>query len=166
MQSHYDAELKDTVRYLGKVLGETIQAELGQEWLDRIETIRKDGRSSYQGDATCSENLKEIFKKLSDSDLLTVGRAFAQFLTLGNIAEQEYNSAMSVDASLDALFEHLDKADLNVENVQKAVSKLKIDLVLTAHPTEVTRRTLIHKQKELAQCLKHIHQDTLEDRER
>ena len=114
MQSHYDAELKDTVRYLGKVLGETIKAELGQEWLDRIETIRKDGRSSFQGDATRSENLKEIFKNLTDSDLLTVGRAFAQFLTLGNIAEQEYNSAMSVDASMDALFKHLDKADLSV----------------------------------------------------
>merc|ERR1711974_330801 len=139
MQSHYDAELKDTVRYLGKTLGETIKAQLGQEWLDKIETIRKDGRSSYQGDADRSENLKEIFKSMSDADLLTVGRAFAQFLNLGNIAEQEYNSAMNVDASIDALFEHLDKAELSAENVQKAVSKLNIDLVLTAHPTEVTR---------------------------
>ncbi|MBU2976656.1 phosphoenolpyruvate carboxylase [Alteromonas sp. C1M14] len=166
MQSHYDAELKDTVRYLGTVLGETIKAELGQEWLDRIETIRKDGRSSYQGDSACSEELKEIFTDLSDADLLTVGRAFAQFLTLGNIAEQEYNSAMSVDASMDTLFTHLDKAQLSTENVQKAVSKLNIDLVLTAHPTEVTRRTLIHKQKELAQCLQDIHQESLDPLER
>ncbi|MEG3766031.1 phosphoenolpyruvate carboxylase [Alteromonas sp. 14N.309.X.WAT.G.H12] len=166
MQSHYDAELRDTVRYLGTVLGETIKAELGQEWLDRIEKIRKDGRSSYQGDASCSEELKEIFKQLTDADLLTVGRAFAQFLTLGNIAEQEYNSAMSVDASMDALFTHLDKAKLTQDNVQKAVSKLNIDLVLTAHPTEVTRRTLIHKQKELAQCLQEIHQESLDSIER
>jgi len=35
MQTHYDAELKDTVRYLGKTLGETIKNQLGQEWLDR-----------------------------------------------------------------------------------------------------------------------------------
>ena len=94
---------------------------------------------------------------MSDADLLTVGRAFAQFLNLGNIAEQEYNSAMNVDASIDALFEHLDKAELSAENVQKAVSKLNIDLVLTAHPTEVTRRTLIHKHKELSRCLKELH---------
>ena len=166
MQSHYDAELKDTVRYLGTTLGETIKAQLGQEWLDKIETIRKDGRSSYQGDADRSENLKEIFKSMSDADLLTVGRAFAQFLNLGNIAEQEYNSAMNVDASIDALFEHLDKAELSAENVQKAVSKLNIDLVLTAHPTEVTRRTLIHKHKELSRCLKELHQDTISDAER
>ncbi|MEW9799363.1 phosphoenolpyruvate carboxylase [Alteromonas sp. CYL-A6] len=166
MQSHYDAELKDTVRYLGKVLGETIKNQLGQEWLDRIETIRKEGRSSYQGDADCSENLKETFKKMTDSDLLTVGRAFAQFLNLGNIAEQEFNSAMNVDASLDALFAHLDKAELTADAVSDAVSKLNIDLVLTAHPTEVTRRTLIHKHKELARCLQSIHQESLSESER
>lgn len=166
MQTHYDAELKDTVRYLGKTLGETIKNQLGQEWLDRIEKIRKGGRASYQGDATCSEELKETFKTMSDSDLLTVGRAFAQFLNLGNIAEQEYNAAMNVDASIDALFKHLDKADLTAEKVQDAVAKLNIDLVLTAHPTEVTRRTLIHKHKELANCLQAIHQESLSDVER
>ncbi|WP_334022026.1 phosphoenolpyruvate carboxylase [Alteromonas sp. S015] len=166
MQTHYDAELKDTVRYLGKTLGETIKNQLGQEWLDRIEKIRKGGRASYQGDATCSEELKETFKTMSDSDLLTVGRAFAQFLNLGNIAEQEYNAAMNVDASIDALFKHLDKAELTAEKVQDAVAKLNIDLVLTAHPTEVTRRTLIHKHKELADCLQAVHQSSLSDVER
>ena len=103
---------------------------------------------------------------MSDSDLLTVGRAFAQFLNLGNIAEQEYNAAMNVDASIDALFKHLDKAELTAEKVQDAVAKLNIDLVLTAHPTEVTRRTLIHKHKELANCLQAIHQESLNDVER
>lgn len=166
MQTHYDAELKDTVRYLGKTLGETIKNQLGQEWLDRIEKIRKGGRASYQGDATCSEELKETFKTMSDSDLLTVGRAFAQFLNLGNIAEQEYNAAMNVDASIDALFKHLDKAELTADKVQDAVAKLNIDLVLTAHPTEVTRRTLIHKHKELADCLQAVHQESLSDVER
>jgi phosphoenolpyruvate carboxylase len=166
MQTHYDAELKDTVRYLGTTLGETIKNQLGQEWLDRIEKIRKGGRASYQGDATCSEELKETFKTMSDSDLLTVGRAFAQFLNLGNIAEQEYNAAMNVDASIDALFKHLDKAELTADKVQDAVAKLNIDLVLTAHPTEVTRRTLIHKHKELADCLQAVHQASLSDVER
>ena len=166
MQTHYDAELKDTVRYLGTTLGETIKNQLGQEWLDRIEKIRKGGRASYQGDATCSEELKETFKTMSDSDLLTVGRAFAQFLNLGNIAEQEYNAAMNVDASIDALFKHLDKAELTAEKVQDAVAKLNIDLVLTAHPTEVTRRTLIHKHKELADCLQAVHQASLSEVER
>lgn len=166
MQSHYDAQLKDTVRYLGTTLGQTIEAQLGEEWLNRIETIRKEGRASYQGDEQCSENLKETFRNMTDEDLLVVGRAFAQFLNLGNIAEQEYNSGLDVDASIDALFNHLDKAELSAEQVTEAVGKLNIDLVLTAHPTEVTRRTLIHKHKELASCLKDIHQESLTDIER
>ncbi len=41
MQTHYDAELKDTVRYLGKTLGETIKNQLGQEWLDRLKRFVK-----------------------------------------------------------------------------------------------------------------------------
>jgi phosphoenolpyruvate carboxylase len=87
-------------------------------------------------------------------------------LNLGNIAEQEYNAAMNVDASIDALFKHLDKAELTADKVQDAVAKLNIDLVLTAHPTEVTRRTLIHKHKELADCLQAVHQASLSDVER
>jgi phosphoenolpyruvate carboxylase len=166
MQSHYDAPLKDTVRYLGATLGETIKAQLGEDWLAKIETIRKDGRASYKGEQGSSDNLKVIFKNMSDNDLLVVGRAFAQFLNLGNIAEQEYNASLEVDSTLDSLFKHLDKAKLTADEVQSAVSKLKIDLVLTAHPTEVTRRTLIHKHKELAHCLKSIHQESLNDDER
>ena len=95
MQSHYDAQLKDTVRYLGKTLGETIKAQLGNDWLEKIEKIRLDGRASYQGDTDCGSSLKETFKTMSDSELLVVARAFAQFLNLGNIAEQEYNKILA-----------------------------------------------------------------------
>ncbi len=59
-----------------------------------------------------------------------------------------------------------DKAELTAEKVQDAVAKLNIDLVLTAHPTEVTRRTLIHKHKELADCLQAVHQASLSEVER
>lgn len=166
MQTHYDAQLKDTVRYLGKTLGQTIKAQLGNDWLEKIEKIRIEGRSSNQGDKQSSESLKETFNKMSDKELLVVARAFAQFLNLGNIAEQEYNAGLDVDASIDSLFSHLDKAELSALEVEKAVAKLDIDLVLTAHPTEVFRRTLIHKHKELAYCLKSIHQEKLSDIER
>ncbi|MBT0585916.1 phosphoenolpyruvate carboxylase [Alteromonas oceanisediminis] len=162
----FDAPLRDTVRHLGATLGNTIKRELGDEWLQRIEKIRKDGRASYKGDADCSAELQKLFRDLSDQDLLTVGRAFAQFLNLGNIAEQEYNSANEVDATLQSLFSHLARAELANDDVVNAVANLKIDLVLTAHPTEVTRRTLIHKHSELAKCLTQIHQDNLDDAQR
>jgi phosphoenolpyruvate carboxylase len=158
-----DSKLKNTVRNLGTTLGDIIRAQLGDEWLQRIETIRIDGRQSYQGDADSSEKLKNLITTLQDEELLTVGRAFSQFLNLANIAEQEFNSTHSVDDPISDLFSHLDKANIDGATFEQALQLLDIDLVLTAHPTEVTRRTLIHKHSELAHCLSQLHQDGLNE---
>ena len=53
------------------------------------------------------------------------------------------------------------KLKLDNQDIIQAVADLNIDLVLTAHPTEVTRRTLIHKHSELAKCLTQVHQPQL-----
>jgi phosphoenolpyruvate carboxylase len=161
-----DSKLKTTVRNLGATLGDIIRAQLGDEWLQRIETIRIDGRQSYQGDSESSEKLKSLIASLEDEQLLTVGRAFSQFLNLANIAEQEFNSTHSVDDPISDLFSHLDKANIDGATFEQALQLLDIDLVLTAHPTEVTRRTLIHKHSELAHCLSQLHQDGLNEQNR
>ena len=49
-----DSQLKETVRNLGSTLGDMIRAQLGDEWLQRIEAIRLDGRESYKGDTDLS----------------------------------------------------------------------------------------------------------------
>lgn len=164
--SQFDAQLRDTVRQLGATLGATIKHQLGNEWLDRIEFIRKHGRASNKGDKASSDRLKQSFNDMSDQDLLIVARAFAQFLNLGNIAEQELNSANQVDLSMDTLFSHIERAKLDNQDIIQAVADLNIDLVLTAHPTEVTRRTLIHKHSELAKCLTQVHQPQLDQAHR
>ena len=151
-----DSQLIETVRYLGATLGDTIREQLGETWLERIETIRKDGRKAYQGNEDCAIKLKTLFSELSNDDLLTVGRAFSQFLNLANIAEQEYNSTNIVDDPIDNLFKHLDKVNTSTQTFADALAQLNIEMVLTAHPTEVTRRTLIHKHSELAKCLSAI----------
>jgi phosphoenolpyruvate carboxylase len=161
-----DNELKQTVRELGSILGETIEAQLGTEWLQRIEDIRLHGRESHSGVEESTDNLKTLFETLQDEDLLTVARAFSQFLNLANIAEQEYNSSHNLTDSMQALFGHLDDVGVTQHQFSKAFDQLHIDLVLTAHPTEVTRRTLIHKYTELADCLRRIHQHGLSSDER
>ncbi|KXI29362.1 phosphoenolpyruvate carboxylase [Paraglaciecola hydrolytica] len=152
-----DSQLTETVRYLGATLGDTIRDQLGEEWLQRIETIRKDGRKAYQGNDDCAVRLKSLFAELGNDELLTIGRAFSQFLNLANIAEQEFNSNNNADDPIESLFSHLDNANVNAATFAEALQQLHIELVLTAHPTEVTRRTLIHKHSELAKCLSNIH---------
>jgi phosphoenolpyruvate carboxylase len=157
MTESIDHQLMDTVRQLGSILGETIEAHLGHQWLERIETIRKQGRSSAQGDESATQALQKLFSELNDEQLLTVGRAFAQFLNLANIAEQEYNSSQHNHDPLSELRSKLEQSEAPAADFASALKQLKIDLVLTAHPTEVTRRTLIHKYSELANCLADIH---------
>ncbi|WP_100644464.1 phosphoenolpyruvate carboxylase [Alteromonas facilis] len=164
--AEFDAQLRETVRQLGATLGATIKHQLGDEWLERIETIRLAGRAANKGDDDSRTQLKTLFSQLSEKDLLVIGRAFAQFLNLANIAEQEFNSAQQIDFPIDKLFEHLERAKLDKESVASAVADLNIDLVLTAHPTEVTRRTLIHKHSELAKCLTQLHQSVNDEHHR
>ena len=66
---------------------------------------------------------------------------------------------------LDKLFDKLKTANLSEQEIIDAVNKLDIELVLTAHPTEVTRRTLIHKQVQLNKCLEELELQDLTPRE-
>ncbi|MBU2877298.1 phosphoenolpyruvate carboxylase [Aliiglaciecola lipolytica] len=166
MKEQLAVQLKESVRFLGATLGDTIRAQLGEEWLERIESVRIGGRKSHLGDKDSTQQLKDLFAELNNEDLLTVGRAFSQFLNLANIAEQEFNSISITDDPVEKLFEHLDEAKIDQSDFADAFEQLKIDLVLTAHPTEVTRRTLIHKHGELARCLREMHQSMLSDEER
>ncbi len=157
MSQILDSQLTGTVRNLGAVLGDTIRDQLGEQWLERIEAVRIDGRKAFQGDDQAAKNVKKLISQLKNDELLTVGRAFSQFLNLANIAEQEFNSNNDSDDPLDTLFQHLDQAGIQADTFEKALQQLNIELVLTAHPTEVTRRTLIHKHSELAKCLSSVH---------
>ena len=156
-----DSDLQQRIRDLGTTLGETIAQELGQPWLQKIEDIRLAGKGSIQGEQAATEQLKQLFLAMDDNELLVVARAFSQFLNLANLAEQEANSAGEQADILAPLFAKLKQQQLAPEQVLAAVDKLNIDLVLTAHPTEVIRRTLIHKYSQLTDCLALLEQPSL-----
>ncbi|WP_116474980.1 phosphoenolpyruvate carboxylase [Zobellella maritima] len=156
MDNH--ASLRANVNLLGQLLGDTIKSHHGQAFLDKIETIRQLAKSARQGNQEDQDRLLSTLKNLSDDELLPVARAFSQFLNLANVAEQfhttsrEYQNADLPD-SLGQMFTRLQAANLDHNQIREAVAALDIELVLTAHPTEVTRRTFIHKHVQLNDCL-------------
>jgi phosphoenolpyruvate carboxylase len=101
---------------------------------------------------------------LEEQEFLVIARAFSQFLNLANIADQQHTTAtdtaqhFSAIATLEKALSAL-QADAEVSAIEAAIDKLKIDLVLTAHPTEITRRTLIHKHRALSDCLAQLDRD-------
>ncbi|MCW9709382.1 phosphoenolpyruvate carboxylase [Avibacterium sp. 21-586] len=163
--------LRNNINMLGHFLGETISDAQGSDILDLIENIRVLSRNSRAGDEKAREQLLEILATISDENIIPVARAFSHFLNLTNIAEQyqtisrQHIDQASSARTLEALFQRLKAQNLPTEKVLETVQKLIIELVLTAHPTEVTRRSLGHKHVEINRCLSRLEHDDLTEAE-
>ncbi len=165
------AALRGNVGLLGQLLGKTIKDHLGDAFLAKIETIRQLAKASRKGDEAARQELLDTLHGLSDEELLPVARAFSQFLNLANVAEQfhttsRHNEDNRGPDAIDRLFDKLKASQHTPDQILDAVRALDIELVLTAHPTEVTRRTLIHKQVQINDCLVQLELDDLTERER
>jgi phosphoenolpyruvate carboxylase len=149
--------ISQNIRSLGSVLGKAIANDKDQRWLDNIERVRLLAKDGIAHETYAIEELKTLFKSCDEQDLLIYARAFSQFLNLANIAEQQHTTSEQGLAELDlphpleSLQEEL--TDCQPDDFFAAINKLHIELVLTAHPTEVNRRTFIHKYHEIAEQL-------------
>lgn len=143
---HLETPLRDDVRLLGRLLGRVMSESRGPAFVERIETIRslaKDARAGVRGGWP---RLSEYLESIPAAEIVDVARAFNQFLNLANIAEQHHLTRPHRDSQVTIdLPDHPDLAS--------ALSKLEIELVLTAHPTEVLRRTLIQKYDGISAAL-------------
>jgi len=156
-----DARLREDVHRLGELLGHTISNQRGAAFLDKIERIRKGAKGARRGSAAGAEQLSATLKQLADDELLPVARAFNQFLNLANIAEQYHRVRRRgprepepfESGVLAELLQRLLANGQSGEALARQFGRLDIELVLTAHPTEVARRTLIQKYDAIAEQL-------------
>lgn len=151
--------LRDNVRLLGELLGENILEHEGASVFRKVEEIRALAKLVASDKNANPTPLVNLLGSLEDKDILPIVRAFNQFLNLANIADMEYfSSAIAQEGDgLDKLLARL-VDERGKDGAYAVVETLCIELVLTAHPTEVTRRTLIQKYENIA--------DTLSDRAR
>ncbi|MCF5624314.1 phosphoenolpyruvate carboxylase [Pseudomonas syringae] len=169
-----DARLREDVHLLGELLGNTIREQRGAEFLDKIERIRKGAKAGRRGSAEGAEQLSSSVDSLGDDELLPVARAFNQFLNLANIAEQYQLMHRRDDSQplpfesrvLPELLDRLKAEGHTPDALARHLSKLQIELVLTAHPTEVARRTLIQKYDAIAAQLAALDHRDLNSAER
>ena len=156
-----DARLREDVHQLGELLGNTISVQHGAAFLDKIERIRKGAKASRRGSQEGAEQFSATLNQLDDDELLPVARAFNQFLNLANIAEQYHRVRRRApgeaqpfeDNMLADLLQRLSSNGHKGEALARQFGRLDIELVLTAHPTEVARRTLIQKYDAMAEQL-------------
>ncbi|MCU1719638.1 phosphoenolpyruvate carboxylase [Pseudomonas sp. 5P_3.1_Bac2] len=149
--SDFEGRLREDVHLLGELLGNTIGQQYGEEFVAKIELIRRSAKADRRGAAQAQ--LSASLATLSDDELLPVVRAFSQFLNLANLAEQyqlvrrrpDNQPSAQQAADLGHLLKRLIAAGHSGKSLAQQVAQLQIELVLTAHPTEVARRTLIQK---------------------
>ena len=122
-------ELRDDVRLLGDILGRVIGRHRGSGFVDLIEDIRALAKAARRGTEADWERLSHRLADIPEHLLPDIARAFNQFLNLANIAEQCHAAPAPPWPAVSA----------------QDLTGVRVELVLTAHPTEVLRRTLIQK---------------------
>jgi phosphoenolpyruvate carboxylase len=168
-----DEALRVDVRVLGKLLGEVLRQEAGPDVYETVERIREQGKVLRQPHANDREpalaELYAIVAALPTENVGEVVRAFSLFLTLANTAEQRHKvrerrtaemraaRGHPVEPRLDSYSDTIARmiaAGLDPARVHEAASTQQVEFVLTAHPTQVIRRTLLQRYNRMADALR------------
>ncbi len=155
--------LRQDVRLLGELLGDTLRARLGEPFFETVEHVRAVAKASRSQDADPAR-LADVLGRLPVDSAGALARAFTHFLNLANVAEQHHRirrrraylrdpASAPQRGSCDEAFGRLIAGGVSRDRLYEAVCALRIQLVLTSHPTEVSRRTLIHKYNRMAALL-------------
>jgi len=153
--------LKDNIRYLGRVLGEVITAKEGIAVFDVIENIRKTAVSFHKhSDKEAAIQLEQLLKQLTVDQTICVVRAFSYFKHLVNIAEDLYahdqsrlNDEDIKPGSLSSSFAKITEQPLDFVEIEAFLNSALVSPVLTAHPTEVQRKSILDTERALSSLL-------------
>lgn len=159
-----DESLIEDIRLLGRLLGDAVREHEGSAAFERIETIRRlSVAESRNGDAEADRNLDALLRSLTAEEARTVIRAFSYFSHLANIAEDlhplqqraraQASGAFTGAPSLATTFARLRKAAVGAGRIAQALARGWISPVLTAHPTEVRRKSLLDAEHAIFKLL-------------
>ena len=160
--------LRDDVRHLGNILGKVIKKQEGSNFFNLVEKIRLLSKANVANKSR-KEPFKKILRevnKLSPQSLFKLTRAFNHFMNFYNLAESidasrtldQYENIKSnkkfQNIFIEEIFENFFKnKKISNNKIYNIAKSLNIGIVLTAHPTEVKRRTLIQKYHTLTEIL-------------
>lgn len=167
-----DSALVDDIRLLGRILGDVIREQEGVAIFNLIERIRVlSVRFHRHGDENANKELKKLLKGLSADDAVKVIRAFTYFSHLANLAEDRHQLrrqaaqeriAGQQPGSIDLALERIHAAGISKATIVKTLADSYLSPVLTAHPTEVQRKSILDAERSIAQLL--LTRDQIKDR--
>src|SRR5829696_6620727 len=154
-----DAPLREDIRLLGRVLGEVIGEQAGKDVLDLVESTRVEAFRIRRSEV----DRAELAKRLGGLDIRSANhviRAFSHFSLLANLAEDIHHErrrrhhrregSPPQQGTLAAAFRAIDAAELDSDVVAQELATALVCPVVTAHPTEVRRKTIFQVQRQVA----------------
>jgi phosphoenolpyruvate carboxylase len=155
--------MREDIRLLGAMLGDTVREQNGDEIFDLVERARVESFRVRRSEIDRAE-LAQLFDGIDTKKAIPVIRAFTHFALLANVAEdihRERRRAVHVaageppqDSSLAATYLKLDAADLDSSTVADALTGALVSPVITAHPTETRRRTVFDTQHRITELMR------------
>ncbi|AKJ31107.1 phosphoenolpyruvate carboxylase [Caldimonas brevitalea] len=162
--------LVEDIRLLGRILGDVIREQEGKQAYELIERIRQLSVAyRLKRDTQAGKSLDRVLKNLSGDQTVSVIRAFSYFSHLANIAEDRHHvrrrehherQGHLQEGSLAMTFERLAQKDVRADDVAKTLAHAYISPVLTAHPTEVQRKSILDAERAVAELIErrdHLH---------
>ncbi len=158
-----NSPLVDDIRLLGRILGDVIHEQEGKPAFELVERVRQLSVAfRLKSDAQAGRALDRLLKNLSGDQTVSVIRAFSYFSHLANIAEDRHNvrrrdhnerSGQLEEGSLAMTLDRLARADVRAEDIAKTLAHAYISPVLTAHPTEVQRKSILDAERAIAELV-------------
>ena len=154
-----DARLRTDIRLLGRILGDTVRDQEGADVFDLVERIRQTSiRFHRDEDKLARRELETILDSMSTSDTVRIVRAFSYFSHLANIAEDQNNIRQMRGRgpggprpnALTQTLAHAKTAGFSAADLRRFFGEAQVSPVLTAHPTEVRRKSTIDREMEIA----------------
>ena len=159
-----DARLRNDIRLLGRILGDTVRDQEGADAFDLVERIRQTSiRFHRDEDSVARRELETILDGMSISETVRIVRAFSYFSHLANIAEDQNNIRQMRaktgpgggpnESVLTQTLSHAHAAGLSAADLRRFFRGAQISPVLTAHPTEVRRKSTMDREMQVAALL-------------
>ncbi len=155
--------LMEDIRLLGRILGDVIREQDGVAAFELVERIRTLSVSFRRhADHEADRALKKLLKGLSADQTVSVIRAFTYFSHLANLAEDRHQirrqshderAGLAQEGSLEQAMAHLRTAGIGAKSIAKSLAHSFISPVLTAHPTEVQRKSILDAERDIAKLL-------------
>jgi phosphoenolpyruvate carboxylase len=158
-----NAQLRDDIRFLGRILGDTISEQEGRDAFALVERVRQMSiRYRRNEDRDARDTLEKELNKLSSHEVIQVTRAFSNFSHLANIAEDQHQiwyhrahemAVAQCDGRITCALRRALDAGITSAQLKAFFDGALVSPVLTAHPTEVQRKSIRDRERDIAKLL-------------